>query len=292
VETTKLFDVIKKIFNKLELKDYSIQLVLAMNEPLFNIDLLNNISNYFHLLCKYNNSTFRIMFSTNGTLLSNKKVREYLNKTRGFNHTYLSLDGYKDVQDINRPGSWDSIIENWDFLKNYTHNSIHLNSVFYKESMNIVADSYIKLLTEFDGITSINLLRDKNNSVEDTEYLRQYLYTLEEIAKYCSLNKPAIQIAQLELKDGAPSNTCDSIYIDKDGNIYTCNSKARVKNIADYKTIKDFNHGRDYPPRCEKCEYTRCRPCGATNEKSLDTVCYLMKQFDILSKKYYSHHII
>jgi sulfatase maturation enzyme AslB (radical SAM superfamily) len=162
----------------------------AYSEPFMSMDLLNPIAQYLELrnLSFYQKNDINI--TTNGTFLGDKDIQYFLTRYKDLVATGLciSIDGYKDIQEINRPGSWDLIVKNWDFLREYQNDAIKVNSVIYEKSMDNLADSFIKMITELPGIKTIKILNDKMNSMYKEETLNKYFYNLEKILDY-SLTK-------------------------------------------------------------------------------------------------------
>jgi sulfatase maturation enzyme AslB (radical SAM superfamily) len=110
--------IISDIFNNIDfIYGYTLTTVYSSSEPFYDIELLTKISNYFYLKCLVDNSQFRLLCSTNGTLLGNTDVKQFLLNYKKYIKLYLSLDGWENVQDINRPNSWKKIIENWKFFQ-------------------------------------------------------------------------------------------------------------------------------------------------------------------------------
>jgi sulfatase maturation enzyme AslB (radical SAM superfamily) len=137
--------VLNPQWNKIDfVHNCTLSTVYSSSEPFYDIELLTKISNYFYLKCLTDNLQFKLLFSTNGTLLADSDVKNFLANYKKTVKLYLSLDGWKDVQDINRPESWDRIIENWNFLQEYTNNNIELNTVFYKKTAKIACNSIKK----------------------------------------------------------------------------------------------------------------------------------------------------
>lgn len=88
-------------------------------EPFLEIDLIDQITDYIIEKSKGHPCGNKTMFSftTNGTLLGEPKVRAYLTKDKCRKSVSLSLDGDQRVHDINRCGSWESVMANFDWWR-------------------------------------------------------------------------------------------------------------------------------------------------------------------------------
>jgi uncharacterized protein len=88
-------------------------------EPFMEIELIDQITDY--IIAKQKDhaygSNFIINFTTNGTLFSEPKVKEYLTKDVCKKSVGLSLDGCKEIHDFNRCDSFDSIMENFQWWR-------------------------------------------------------------------------------------------------------------------------------------------------------------------------------
>jgi organic radical activating enzyme len=75
-------------------------------EPLLEIDLLDQITDYFKTEAYRLNhpwfSDYKILISTNGTLYHTKKVQEYIEKNRNCLTPSISLDGEKYLKTIDK----------------------------------------------------------------------------------------------------------------------------------------------------------------------------------------------
>jgi sulfatase maturation enzyme AslB (radical SAM superfamily) len=85
-------------------------------EPLLEFDLIKKVFEYCTTQGSWNKK-FRMSLGTNGTVLT-KEMREWFTSHPCFQIS-LSLDGTKEVHDYNRSNSYDKIIENIDFFRQY-----------------------------------------------------------------------------------------------------------------------------------------------------------------------------
>jgi sulfatase maturation enzyme AslB (radical SAM superfamily) len=164
-----------KIFLNLNIFTISDIVVLEFKkqEPFYTLNNLESIFKIFIIdsIAKGYKVSFQIV--TNGTLLGKYEIRKFLYGYKKYISSFiLSLDGYKDVQDLQRPGSWNKIVENWDFLRKYTNDNIIINSVCSNYSFAIYAKSLIRLLNNFKGISILISVLDKirENSLEEIQY--------------------------------------------------------------------------------------------------------------------------
>jgi radical SAM peptide maturase (CXXX-repeat target family) len=88
-------------------------------EPLLEIDLVDQITDY--ILQKSHKESWKsqqvFFITTNGTLLGDEKVRKYLLKDKCKKSVGLSLDGPRDVHNINRCDSWDVVMANFGWWR-------------------------------------------------------------------------------------------------------------------------------------------------------------------------------
>lgn len=94
-------------------------------EPLLEIDLIDNIVDYFHVKCLEYDSpwlfNYMISISTNGVLYNSEKVQNFLEKNKGKVSIGISIDGNKELHDACRvfpdgSGSYDIVekaIKSW-----------------------------------------------------------------------------------------------------------------------------------------------------------------------------------
>lgn len=95
-------------------------------EPLLEIDLIDQLTDYFKLKSYELNhrwfTMFRVNISTNGILYSTNKVQKFIKKNAGKLSIGITIDGTKEKNDLQRVypdgrGTYDDIIKNVDLWK-------------------------------------------------------------------------------------------------------------------------------------------------------------------------------
>jgi sulfatase maturation enzyme AslB (radical SAM superfamily) len=201
-----------------------IQIGFRSQEMFSNIKLLQTITNIFYLNSLIFNYKFQIATVTNGTYLHLKKVQEYCNKYKNLMYEFvISLDGDKEVQETNRPGSWKKIMNSWYFLKQYTKNKIAINSVYSHETHNTYGESLITLLKNHDDIISIFSCFNDNNdyTFEDVD---NYIIQLKIVLNYILYTDRNIKLNPLFLIKDTAKRDNTLIILNENINIQTCNS--------------------------------------------------------------------
>jgi sulfatase maturation enzyme AslB (radical SAM superfamily) len=239
-------------------------------EPFVGLETLIRISNYF--IADSLTKNYRVMISlvTNGTLLGNIDVREYLyTYKRYFSSCILSLDGYKDVQDLQRPGSWNKIVENWDFLRKYTNDSIIINSVCSNNVLDIYSSNLIKVLNTFKGISIVMVDIDISNDFS-IQNANKFIEQMEIIIKYLKSNKKNIKLRgfQYQRHMMTKKQWIGAKYLLSD----------KIRKIEQYE-------------QCSQCYNLDCiigesDPIVPTKER-IEVQCYLYNKINEIHNKYY-----
>lgn len=123
-------------------------------EPLLEIDLMEEIVDYFKILTyKHNHhwfNNYRIMMTTNGTLCKNKNFERFLEKNRENAFIAISLDGIKEKHNRSRKykgtdkGSYDDVVEGCRFVRERTGNT-NIKATFSSDDLKYLKDSIIHL---------------------------------------------------------------------------------------------------------------------------------------------------
>jgi sulfatase maturation enzyme AslB (radical SAM superfamily) len=246
------------------------EIVLDFNvvEIFYNLNILCQVINIFYLNSLIHGYKLIIpSIMSNGTLLNRKGVRQFfINYKLLIKHITISIDGYKDSQDIGRPNSWDLIRKNWYFIKKVTNNSINISSVFHKNIENIYASSIIKLLKSY-----------KNIKVVSTNFDTRDLYTIKDVDKYIE------QIDKI-------------ISYVKENNLLI-----KIDPVASFE--KDMNKRNDFKHRIvlrdqitkynvnPECSYCKRKDCllyyTKVSKERKDIQCYMYSKLEELYNKYY-----
>lgn len=174
------FDIARKIIDY-ELthvkKGVGLEFDLFGGEPFLEFDLIKKITNY---VCENKGDTPCILFATSNGTLIHGEIQDWLIEHKGCFVCGLSLDGNKEMQDINRCNSFDDIDLNF-FLTQYPDQDIKMT--ISKETLPYLFDG-VKYLQDLGFLVSCNLAfgidwSDENNSVvlqrELTKLIDYYL---------------------------------------------------------------------------------------------------------------------
>lgn len=102
--------------------EYELNFDLFGGEPFLEFKLLKDIANYIQE--KIGNTPYTIFTTTNGTLVHGD-IQKWLSDHKDFFYCGLSLDGTKEMQDINRSGSYDMIDLDF-FRKTYPEQGVKM----------------------------------------------------------------------------------------------------------------------------------------------------------------------
>lgn len=121
-------------------------------EPFLHPKLLMGIMDYCEeIKSEYNINTVIHSFSTNGTLLSNPKCREILEKYKCQIFLGVSIDGTKEKHDkhrltINGTGSYDNAVKGLEIARKIGVHHIHIKSTFTLETISMYFESFKNLI--------------------------------------------------------------------------------------------------------------------------------------------------
>ncbi|AQW80798.1 radical SAM protein [Campylobacter pinnipediorum] len=172
------FEYIKEFLDICMKQDKNKFKIMALDfiggEPFLVVDLLEKITDY--CLSKYKEfgfKYFRLYFSSNTTLMKNKKVQEYILKHKDYIFIGVSIDGVKETHNKNRvylksrKGSFDDVIEGLEWLlENIGHEHVNVKQTFTKETADKYAEGVDFIFKK--GVTAINA----NFIFEDTYDLK------------------------------------------------------------------------------------------------------------------------
>lgn len=117
--STKMsFSVAKKTIDKYLMRKEGpseVSIDFCGGEPLLEFELIKKVFEY--TISGSWEKKFRFSLGTNGTILT-EEMKQWFIRHRCFQIS-ISLDGIKEVHDYNRSGSYDNIIKNIDFFKQY-----------------------------------------------------------------------------------------------------------------------------------------------------------------------------
>lgn len=214
-------------------------------EPLLSIDLINYITEYI-LRKEYqythawrNKTTFS--FTTNGTLL-NEKIKDYFLQDANLKSVTLSIDGIKEIHDLNRPNSFDKIMENFNWWKNNISN-LSTKSTLNHESLPYLFESFKFLMNDLkiENIFMNPVFEDVWKDNDDKIFLSQLLKIADFLLEDNNYQKCNISLFNEKFINGNVSieQRCGAglsmIAVDSKGDIYPCIRFKTTKKVEPYK---------------------------------------------------------
>jgi len=266
-------------------------------EPFLNFKLIKEIDVF--LKQQYPQLYERLTYSiiTNGTII-NDEIRRWLFDHREIVRFQLSLDGFQEMHDRNRPmvngeGSFSKI--DLDFFKSLNQ-GLFINTVISPLSIPMLSDG-IKWMAEqgFDcraefaiGIDWSNLDKQMlRNQIK--ELVRYYSFERQDLVPCLFLRKDMLKIYLPYNSAFRPCGVCreDKCY-DTWGRLMPCNGMSFVSVGEKSKflsKLKDDDFIFSDENICKCCEYVRvCKTCFAANyyltgdlNKQSDELCYINK---------------
>lgn len=266
--------IIDKEFGALD-NDEAICLDFFGGEPFVNFELIEFVTDYIE--SKYSNCSYILFATTNGTLVHGT-IQEWLKGHENF-VCGLSLDGTKEMHDLNRDNSYDRIDVDF-FARQYPHQEIKM-TVSEKTLPNL--SSGIIFCHEKGFIISANLAFGIDwDDVNNIEILDRELHVLIDYylnnpnIKPCSMLNFDISPAAITLNEGYTRKWCGagtSMHTyDVRGALYPCQFFMPV-SLGNEKSIKmeQFNIPTEIPisrfdEKCQKCEVINiCPMCYGSN---------------------------
>lgn len=293
-ESKMTFETAKSILDK-ELSDTNYErfmIQLFGGEPFLNVDLIKQIDDY--LFDNFKETRYHIFICTNGTLISSQ-MEEWLIERKNRITVGVSLDGTKDMHDINRSNSFNNINLNF-FLANYPEQTCKMT--ISEETLPYMADGII-YLTELGFRVSpsfalgIKYFKDNISVVEEQFKKLADYYIANPQYTVCDLLDANLHL--LASNDSKGDKWCgcgkDLVAYDHNGDKYPCQLFAPIslgkdsylfknKDEAYMKTLGDFRDetciGCMFKPICPTC-------CGMSwlTKNSLskhdETICLFTK---------------
>ena len=270
-----------------EAKRYVVDLA-GSGEPLLRFEFIKEIEKYCEVKRKETSKDIKIMFPSNGSLISEENV-EYFEKNNNI-LIGISIDG-DETHNTNRKyknskKAFESTVNGIDLLKNrkvglaatITHNNENVDEVYeylYKRfdnadaiSLNVVRDFDKESKTSFYNIDISNLLKHykilvdniyKNVSEGNYEYIRKLLIGTDTLGIY--LCRVLCKGVLYRKRCGVGSCL---LAVDEKGDLYMCS----VSNGDEHFKVGDIYNGIDY----SKFDYFKnanvetnkyCRKCWA-----------------------------
>jgi uncharacterized protein len=264
-------DIAKKFIDfvfdkKYYLEDREFENVLCFKlmggELLLYPELLDEIITYLTFKGVLNNIVIKILFSTNGTNLGNKKVKQFLKKWKNvFLVTSISLDGTPKVNDMNRifkdgTGSSAHILHSIKYLRhdlgisdvltNYSY-VIAFDKVKYVEESFVWFSKftkYVSFLIQDNGI-SLNTMDVYKELDNQFGLFRDYLIENKEKFNLFMISKEEVTMQSLPNRSNCKAELCSGyeLCVDTQGNLIPCasfNDTVLSDNLS-LGNIKDLN---------------------------------------------------
>lgn len=272
-------------------------------EPLLEIELISNISDYLVSEMKrikhpwINNYSFR--FTTNGLLYSTNHVQEYVEKYKNYLSIQMSIDGTKRKHDLSRifpngEGSYDKVIPNAKLWINQFGKNATTFMVVSHDDLPFLSESVIHIIQL--GVRNINVTiaveyawKGEDSAIFEMELMKIADYIIDDKLwddLFFSPFKEELGLPEFEnhiYPCGNPMYVFDSL-----GNIYTCvrfvdyslreKEPRIIGNVIDgidynkTRPLLAFDRESCYPKRCLKCDVSSCcRWCPAENYDSSET---------------------
>ena len=273
-------------------------------EPLLEVDLIDQICDYFKLetfkrgMSWYWN--YRINTCTNGVNYSDVKVQNFIKKNYGKIYISITLDGTKEKHDMQRvfpngEGSYDIIRKNVDlWLKQFIGNT---KVTFASDDLSLLKDSIIQLWN--DGIKDVSanvvfedVWKEGDDKIfeDQLKALADYIIDNDLHNKYrCTLFSDSIGGSYAE--DDMLSTSCGAgkmMALGPTGDIYPCmryydyslNNKeglviGNIEDGIDFDKVRPFEtvmYKYQSDSECLNCEVaTGCAFCQGFNYDEADT---------------------
>lgn len=300
------FETAKRIIDKeLTKQDGYEEVIIELfgGEPFLEFELIKKIHNYI-FQNKWNKKVL-CFTTTNGTVVHNE-IKEWLEKNKKTMWVALSLDGTKEMHDINRCNSFDKI--DIDFFKE-TWEGQTCKMTVSKETLPKLAEGIIYLQEKGFPLTTTMAQGIKWDEEDNLKILQQQVQILVEYylknidKKICDFLD--IKLGMIELRKDEKVKWCGTgeqmIAYDVNGNYYPCQAFAPQtlgKEAEKFKntTVEKFKDGFE-DEMCKDCiVYPVCRTCYGANYllfkdyKKRDKAICEFNKVCILASAYIKYH--
>lgn len=274
----KAVEIIDKELEKISSKD-SVLIEFFGGEPFLNFSLIKQVTEYMEN--KYViGKNMKVSYSavTNGTLLTDR-IKEWLLSKKEKFEVVLSLDGYKEVHDINRKmadgsGSFERI--DLDFFKKLNHKNVSMTvsvksvpylaeSVIWIEKNGFICQAEFAIGDVWND-ESIKILNRELDILVDHYSSDEFSETIPCLF----LRKRIDMIFNPYNSNFRPCGICrESLCYDVNGNIAPCNGMSFVSvgdKAVEFEKLKDGDFILSEENVCKSCRYVRlCKTCYAAN---------------------------
>ncbi len=268
-------NVIEKIFNSVPKECNDIHIGFIGGEPLLEFDLIKNICEYTWKSKR--NIPYVFFATTNGSVITEEMKSWFIKNRRKFK-LGLSLDGNRELHNLNRSNSFDKIDIPF-FQKNFPDEAL---------KMTLSEHSIPRLAENIQFLHSLNLdvqgtnLAEGDFNWDDDKFVAQLSSELQKLVEFYREN-PKVKVCQMfdknlalcEQKERAKVKYCGighgANFFDTDGKEYPCPfctpmtfSKEDLEKIAKTEFDKDENFvDEDCYENCYL--YPICSSCAGNN---------------------------
>lgn len=171
-------------------------------EPFLEVKLIDSILEYFLIQCAERkcelSKGFQIGIATNGVNYFNEHVQNFLEKYKNFLNVTISIDGIKELHDMNRvnssgKGSFDKAFQAFEANKKYGRQ--HTKMTFVPESFQYISDSIIFMLENNVEYIAANCAYEPVYTPDDAKLLYS---ELKKVSDYMIKNKNKTPITILD----------------------------------------------------------------------------------------------
>ncbi len=269
------FEVAKKTIDKYLMREEgptAVSIDFCGGEPLLEFEMIKKVFEYT-VLGSWGKK-FRFSLGTNGTIMT-EEMKQWFIRHPCFQIS-ISLDGTKEVHDHNRSGSYDTLIKNIDFFKQYDQSVKMTISSF---TIPRLADSIIHI-HELGMKPEANVVFEDvwGSTEEKNKLLYVYAKELDKLVNFYlknpELNVPRLLSHRIDLlvsqyEYGLEEKFCGSgkymCAVMPDGKEYPCH---RFGPLGSKTPIQKMDPGQKIigPTKCIECGIRRlCHSCLGAN---------------------------
>jgi len=248
-------------------------------EPLLNFGLIREVFYYVKKKTETDHRKITFNVGTNGTVLT-EEMRKWFSKFSCIS-IGLSLDGTKEVHDLNRSGSYDAVMQNIDFFKRY---DVPVKMTIGPATINRLSESIIHIHSLGFNVEANVVFEDAwGNPEEKSILLKTYAKELEKLVDFYDQHrklKPPFLIegaleALLQPWD-ADYKFCGSgksmVAVDPEGKFFPCHRFAPIA-CRRFAEKVDFAYKGTKPECCANCRIRRlCHSCLGYNYERYGTI--------------------
>lgn len=262
-KTVMSYDVIDKALKILPVEATTYWDIIG-GEPLLEIERIDYISEKL----KDRDERHILNITTNGTLFWDPVVRQILEKYRKKKSVGLSLDGPKYVHDMNRCGSFDRVMEYFDWWKR-TFPWCATKSTVNKKTLPYLAESVRFLVSLGLKYIPINIIYEEEWDEKDQNIYREQLNLISDFLIETGFYKE-VKVSMFEEMFASPvhekKNWCGSgehmIAVGPDGSLFPCNRFADL-DLPRIGTLDDgIDQDRLYPFKASHQKIDNCGNCS------------------------------